>query len=79
MPVFHVKESARKQGKIMMVFTIITIVFLPMSFLVSLFALDVTSFPHENGNLKYTPGFIFSITFGVTAAVSIPAIIYAFS
>ncbi|KAG4034424.1 hypothetical protein MFRU_003g03880 [Monilinia fructicola] len=71
-------ESARKQGKIMMVFTIITIVFLPMSFLVSLFALDVTSFPHENGNLKYTPGFIFSITFGVTAAVSIPAIIYAF-
>ncbi|KAI2472581.1 hypothetical protein F4781DRAFT_343816 [Annulohypoxylon bovei var. microspora] len=37
------KESAR-QGNILMVFTLITIVFLPLSFLSSLFALDVESF-----------------------------------
>ncbi|RAL67432.1 hypothetical protein DID88_008187 [Monilinia fructigena] len=49
-----------------------------MSFLASLFALDVKSFPHENGNLIYTSGFIFSIIFGTIAAISIPAIIYAF-
>ncbi|KAB8300380.1 hypothetical protein EYC80_000562 [Monilinia laxa] len=50
-------------------------VFLPMSFLASLFALDVKSFSHENGNLIYTFGFIFSIIFGATDAISIPAII----
>ncbi|QSZ35438.1 hypothetical protein DSL72_008308 [Monilinia vaccinii-corymbosi] len=70
--------SARNQGKTLMVFTIITIVFLPMSFLASLFALNIKSFPHEGENLVYESGFIFSIIFGVTVSISIPTIIYAF-
>ncbi|KAI1471054.1 uncharacterized protein F4812DRAFT_455166 [Daldinia caldariorum] len=53
--------------------------YLPLSFLTSLFALDVTSFPHESGELKYQGWWLFPILFGVTAAVSIPAIILAWS
>ncbi|KAF0323728.1 hypothetical protein GQ607_008937 [Colletotrichum asianum] len=37
-------EPATKQGRVLMVFTVVTILFLPMSFLTSLFALDVASF-----------------------------------
>ncbi|RBR13502.1 uncharacterized protein FIESC28_08130 [Fusarium coffeatum] len=37
-------QQAVKQGKTVMVFTVVTVWFLPMSFLTSLFALDVSSF-----------------------------------
>ncbi|KAM3087078.1 hypothetical protein ACMFMG_001188 [Clarireedia jacksonii] len=68
---------AREQGTTVLIFTIITIIFLPMSFLTSLFALNVTNFPHTDNNISYKPKFIFSIIFGITAAISIPVILYA--
>ncbi|KAJ3549020.1 hypothetical protein NM208_g720 [Fusarium decemcellulare] len=37
-------RQAARQGRIILVFTVVTILFLPLSFLSSLFALDVTSF-----------------------------------
>ncbi|KAI8160277.1 Ankyrin-3 [Colletotrichum sp. SAR 10_70] len=37
-------EIATRQGEILMVFTVITIVFVPLSFMTSLFAVDVASF-----------------------------------
>ncbi|KAH8808571.1 hypothetical protein F5884DRAFT_858100 [Xylogone sp. PMI_703] len=73
-------EMSLKQGKTLMVFTVVTIVFLPMSFLTSLFALNVTIFPREpslDGNVLYKPVWIFSIIFGTTAAISIPLCILA--
>ncbi|PSN64066.1 hypothetical protein BS50DRAFT_97408, partial [Corynespora cassiicola Philippines] len=60
-------ELARKQGEILMVFTVVTIFFLPMSFLSSLFALNVESFPHRGDEVSYRPGYVFGIIFGVTA------------
>ncbi|KAI2616109.1 hypothetical protein GGR54DRAFT_611210 [Hypoxylon sp. NC1633] len=61
-------ESARlsrdlaRQANSIFIFTVITIVFLPLSFLSSLFALDVTDFPHdESGDLKYQGWWIFPI------------------
>ncbi|KAH7166704.1 hypothetical protein DER46DRAFT_659338 [Fusarium sp. MPI-SDFR-AT-0072] len=45
-------DSARQSDSIL-IFTIATVIFLPLSFLSSLFALDVPSFPHEPGDLKY--------------------------
>ncbi|KAF2096219.1 hypothetical protein NA57DRAFT_78987 [Rhizodiscina lignyota] len=60
-------EETRIQGEILMVFTVVTVVFLPLSFLSSLFALNVTIFPHEEGDLLYRPGWIFGIIFGTTA------------
>ncbi|KAF7857817.1 uncharacterized protein EAF02_011184 [Botrytis sinoallii] len=69
-------DSARQSNSIF-VFTIMTIVFLPLSFLTSLFALNVSDFPHEGDNVQYKGWWIFPIIFGVTALISIPAIIFA--
>ncbi|KAI5917325.1 hypothetical protein F4810DRAFT_696972 [Camillea tinctor] len=70
-------NDSAKQANIIFVFTVVTIVFLPLSFLSSLFVLDITSFPHEGGDLKYEGRWIFPILFGVTAIVSIPTIVIA--
>ncbi|KAF5012599.1 hypothetical protein FDECE_1366 [Fusarium decemcellulare] len=56
-------EIANFQGKILMVFTFATVLFLPLSFLSSLFALDVASF-------QQTPAWTFVTIFIVSAAVS---------
>lgn len=69
-------DSARQSNSIL-IFTIITIVFLPLSFLSSLFALDISIFPHESGDVKYEGRWLFPILFGVTAIVSVPTIIIA--
>ncbi|KAI1383116.1 uncharacterized protein F4822DRAFT_435048 [Hypoxylon trugodes] len=73
-------DSAR-QSNIIFIFTIITIIFLPLSFLSSLFALDVSNFPHDpdSGMLKYQGWWIFPIMFGVTLAVSGPVILIAWN
>ncbi|KAI1653544.1 hypothetical protein F4813DRAFT_374167 [Daldinia decipiens] len=52
-------EQSVKQGDSMMAFTLITIIFLPLSFLSSLFALDVESF-------QKAPAWTFGIIFGVS-------------
>ncbi|KAK8097867.1 Ankyrin repeat protein [Apiospora kogelbergensis] len=54
-------ESATSQGRIIMVFTTVTAIFLPLTFFTSLFALDITSFPHrDSGELSYSPEWAFS-------------------
>jgi len=70
-------QESIQQGRTLLVFTIVTIIFLPMSFLASLFALNVSSFPRSNGDVLYSPGWIFPILFGVTAAISIPLVLLA--
>ncbi|KAF4475281.1 Ankyrin-1 [Colletotrichum fructicola Nara gc5] len=56
--------SSAEQGKILMVFTFATLLFLPLSFLTSLFALDVASF-------LQTPSWAFAVIFLVSVAVSV--------
>ncbi|KAJ5731735.1 Mg2+ transporter protein CorA-like/Zinc transport protein ZntB [Penicillium malachiteum] len=46
-------QFAHRQSDTVMVFTVVTIIFLPASFLGSLFALNVDKFPHEDGNLEF--------------------------
>ncbi|KAI1419254.1 hypothetical protein F5Y12DRAFT_278246 [Xylaria sp. FL1777] len=71
-------ESAR-QGTILMSFTIVTVLFTPLSFLTSLFALNVTVFQHNSaGIIEYKPGWIFPILFGVSTGVIGSVVIYAF-
>ncbi|KAJ3529040.1 hypothetical protein NM208_g9933 [Fusarium decemcellulare] len=70
-------NDTAKQSNTIFVFTVITIIFLPLSFLSSMFALDVSSFPHESGDLKYKGWWLFSILFGASAVVSLPAIFLA--
>lgn len=73
-------QESRMQGKILMVFTVVTVIFvsffmrfpdkninllillqLPLSFLSSLFALNVSTFPHSGNEVQYQPGWIFGI------------------
>ncbi|KAI1503431.1 hypothetical protein F5X99DRAFT_425633 [Biscogniauxia marginata] len=72
-------NEAVQQGRALMVFTIATVFFLPMSFLTSLFALNVSDFQHnQEGDLYYSPQWIFPIIFCVSLAFSLPLSIYAF-
>lgn len=69
-------EEAGRQGTTLMVFTTVTILFAPLSFLSALFALNISIFPHSGTDLLYEPGWLFGILFGVT--VGIIAIILAY-
>ncbi|KAH7169525.1 hypothetical protein DER46DRAFT_261193 [Fusarium sp. MPI-SDFR-AT-0072] len=71
-------DETVQQGRTLMVFTVTTILFLPMSFLTSLFALNITSFPHNRINLKYSPGWIFGKLFGVSVAIWVPSLLWYF-
>lgn len=71
--------DSAKQSNIIFIFTIITIILLPLSFLTSLFALDVSDFPHESGSVKYKAWWLFPVLFGATALVSIPNVILAWN
>ncbi|KAG4433881.1 hypothetical protein IFR05_010640 [Cadophora sp. M221] len=70
------QESIR-QGRTLMVFTIVTIFFLPASFLASLFALDISVFPHSGDSLAW-PNWAFAVIFGLTLALSAIIIALAF-
>ncbi|KAI1094906.1 hypothetical protein F5B19DRAFT_443936 [Rostrohypoxylon terebratum] len=72
-------EYSRIQSNSVFVFTVISVVFLPLSFLTSVFALNVSSFPHESGNVEYKAWWIFPMIFGLTIVVSIPAIALAWN
>jgi hypothetical protein len=63
-----------------MVFTLVTIIFLPMSFMAAFFAINIIEFPHDPQNggnglhLSYVAKYMFGIGFGV----SVPLIMLAF-
>ncbi|KAF3398385.1 Ankyrin-3 [Penicillium rolfsii] len=62
-----------RQSKTIMVFTIVTIIFLPLSFITSIFTINMKEF--ENLNL----GYVARYTFGIGFAISIPLILVALS
>ncbi|KAJ5082705.1 hypothetical protein N7532_011748 [Penicillium argentinense] len=62
-----------RQSKTIMVFTIVTIIFLPLSFITSIFTINMKEF--DNLNLAYVSKY----TFGVGFAISIPLILVALS
>ncbi|KAF4949398.1 hypothetical protein FSARC_13488 [Fusarium sarcochroum] len=59
-------QESNKQGKTLMVFTVMTVLFLPLSFLSSLFALDVASF-------QRTPYWTFIVIFVASFIIAAPA------
>ncbi|KAL3468170.1 hypothetical protein BJX64DRAFT_246984 [Aspergillus heterothallicus] len=61
-----------KQGKILMVFTIVTIVFLPLSFITSIFTIELPEFTNQL-DLAYVAKYTFGIGFGI----SIPLVLLA--
>lgn len=71
--------AAGKQGNTVLVFTVVTIIFLPLSFMSSFFAIGIAAFPHnaDNGEVDWPLGTVTGILFGVSLCVSIPLIIFA--
>lgn len=73
-------QEATRQGQTIMVFTVVTIVFLPLSFLASLFTINIIEFPRPidvNGgelHLKWVLKYVLGIGLGV----SVPLILFAF-
>jgi len=67
-----------RQGQIIMVFTMVTIVFLPMSFLATFFDIPIVEFQRE-GDGDMTLGYVVKWTIGVGLAISVALIVVAFS
>ena len=63
---------AARQGQTIMVFTIVTIIFLPMSFIAAFFAINL---PEWEGLL--TIGYVSKYMFGIGLGISIPMVIMA--
>ncbi|KAF3406321.1 Ankyrin repeat and protein kinase domain-containing protein 1 [Talaromyces pinophilus] len=71
--------GAARQSKTIMIFTIVTIIFLPLSFITSFFALNLAEFPHTGGVTDLHLSFVSKYIFGVGFAISIPLILFAFA
>jgi hypothetical protein len=76
------REGARatsKQGSVMVIFTMVTIIFLPLSFCASFFALDIAEFPTDDkGQTNWPIHRLSGYLFGISFAVIIPFIALAF-
>lgn len=69
-----------RQGRTIMVFTIVTVIFLPLSFIAAFFAINVESFPHNaQGQQEMSLTYVSEYTFGIGLAISIPLILLALS
>ena len=73
-------EDTARQGKTILVFTITTIVFLPLSFMASFFAINILEFPHDaaNGSTGVHLRWVSKYLFGIGFAVSVPLVVVAF-
>ncbi|RMZ90996.1 hypothetical protein DV736_g1772, partial [Chaetothyriales sp. CBS 134916] len=76
-------ENTARQGQTIMIFTIVTIVFLPMSFIAAFFAINIVEFPHNvspasSGASGMHLGWVSKYVFGIGFSVSLPLIMLAF-
>ncbi|KAI6352876.1 hypothetical protein MCOR25_009260 [Pyricularia grisea] len=70
---------AARQGQTVMVFTLVTIVFLPMSFIAAFFAINFREWQDSEGQPGLSIGFASKYMFGIGLGISIPLIIVAFT
>ena len=64
--------ETQRQGKTLMVFTIVTVVFLPLSFLAAFFAINVTELPHDaQGHIRMSIAYVSKYIFGIGAAIAL--------
>jgi Mg2+ and Co2+ transporter CorA len=68
--------STARQSQTVMVFTIVTIVFLPMSFIAAFFAINIREFQERDGGLGL--GYVSKYMFGIGLSISFPMIFVAF-
>jgi len=70
-----------RQSQTIMVFTIVTIIFLPLSFIAAMFTINIEEYPHKpDGDEPSLPlSFVSKWMFGIGFAISIPFIAIALS
>lgn len=70
-----------RQGQTIMVFTIVTIIFLPLSFIAALFTINIEEYPRTpGGDEPLLPmSYVFKFMFGIGFTISIPFIAIALS
>jgi hypothetical protein len=66
-----------RQSQTIMVFTIVTIVFLPLSFIAAFFAINIREFPRLDGNSSIPLAYVCKYMFGIGLALSIPLVAIA--
>lgn len=66
-----------RQSQTIMVFTIVTIIFLPLSFIAAFFAINIREFPRTEQGTSLPLGYVSKYLFGIGLAVSIPLIAVA--
>lgn len=72
-------DTAR-QGQTIMVFTIVTIIFLPLSFIATFFAINIQEFPRSaDGSQNLHLAYVTKYMFGISFAISIPLVFIALS
>ncbi|MCJ1426325.1 hypothetical protein MMC29_004228 [Sticta canariensis] len=74
-------QQTAKQSNTIMVFTIVTIIFLPLSFMAAFFALQIVQFPKDpkTGALALELNYVARYLFGISAAIIVPFIVIAFN
>ncbi|KAF2637723.1 hypothetical protein P280DRAFT_95152 [Massarina eburnea CBS 473.64] len=71
-----------RQSQTIMVFTVVTIIFLPLSFIAAIFTINIREFPHatpEDPEPSLPFSFVSKYMFGIGFAISIPLIAVAVS
>ncbi|KAF2490162.1 hypothetical protein BU16DRAFT_145936 [Lophium mytilinum] len=69
-----------RQSQTIMVFTIVTIIFLPLSFIAAFFTINIEEFPRLPDGTEALPlGYVSKYMFGIGFAISIPMIVIALS
>ena len=72
--------ETQRQGKTLMVFTIVTVIFLPLSFLAAFFAINITGLPHdEHGHPNMSIGYVSKYIFGIGVAIAFTCVVLAWS
>ncbi|KAI0183369.1 hypothetical protein EV127DRAFT_447236 [Xylaria flabelliformis] len=71
-------EETARQGRTLTLFTVVTIVFLPLSFLAAFFAINIDVFPVD-ANGKLGLDYVLKYLLGISAGLSIPFIFIAFN
>ncbi|KAK4546474.1 hypothetical protein LTR36_002151 [Oleoguttula mirabilis] len=71
-------ETAR-QGQTLFVFTVVTVIFLPLSFIAAFFALDVQEFPHQGDNQEMPLSYVSKWVFGIGISIALLCVLAALS
>ncbi|KAI1302722.1 ankyrin repeat-containing domain protein [Xylaria venustula] len=75
--IYNINDATDKQGKTILAFTLVTILFLPLSFMASFLALDVSQFPRHGDKLSLN--WVVTIILSVSLPLAVLFFFVAFS